>query len=89
MQRPLLEWLKHASIRAKIERSLQEKEPDLATDSRPQPGQRTSSGGAPARPSDRTFELKSEIHRKLIGALNLERVASVRAIAFDPKSATW
>jgi pilus assembly protein CpaF len=29
------------------------------------------------RQSDRTFELKSEIHRKLIGALNLERVATI------------
>ena len=29
------------------------------------------------RPADRTFELKSEIHRKLIGALNMERVASI------------
>ncbi|MGH9674560.1 MAG: CpaF family protein [Bryobacteraceae bacterium] len=29
------------------------------------------------RATDRTFELKSEIHRKLIGVLNLERVASV------------
>lgn len=32
--------------------------------------------GAP-RPNDRIFELKSEIHRKLIGVLNLERVASI------------
>ncbi len=30
-----------------------------------------------ARQTDRTFELKSEIHRKLIGALNLERVATI------------
>jgi pilus assembly protein CpaF len=48
----------------------------LASDHRPQPGQRPPTGVTP-RPSDRTFELKSEIHRKLIGALNLERVASV------------
>ena len=33
--------------------------------------------GAPVRASDRTFELKSQIHRKLIGVLNLERVASL------------
>jgi pilus assembly protein CpaF len=33
--------------------------------------------GASARPADRTFELKSEIHRKLIGVLNLERVSSI------------
>src|SRR6516164_11545221 len=30
-----------------------------------------------ARGADRMFELKSEIHRKLIGVLNLERVASI------------
>ncbi len=31
----------------------------------------------PTRPADRNFELKSLIHRKLIGVLNLERVASL------------
>src|SRR5271165_5817142 len=31
----------------------------------------------PTRPADRNFELKSLIHRKLIGVLNLERVASI------------
>ena len=30
-----------------------------------------------ARSADRNFELKSEIHRKLIGVLNLERVSSL------------
>jgi hypothetical protein len=30
-----------------------------------------------ARGADRYFELKSEIHRKLIGVLNLERVSSI------------
>ena len=30
-----------------------------------------------ARGADRVFELKSEIHRKLIGVLNLERVSSI------------
>src|SRR5438046_9596223 len=30
-----------------------------------------------ARSADRYFELKSEIHRKLIGVLNLERVSSI------------
>ena len=30
-----------------------------------------------ARSADRNFELKSEIHRKLIGVLNLERVSSI------------
>ncbi len=36
-------------------------------------------GGAPAaaRGADRYFELKSQIHRKLIGVLNLERVSSI------------
>ncbi len=34
-------------------------------------------GAAPMRASDRNFELKSLIHRKLIGVLNLERVASL------------
>lgn len=29
------------------------------------------------RSADRTFELKSEIHRKLIGVLNMERVSSI------------
>jgi len=42
---------------------------------RPSPPQRP--GSAPVRASDRTFELKSQIHRKLIGVLNLERVASL------------
>src|SRR5207244_8812608 len=32
---------------------------------------------AAARAADRIFELKSEIHRKLIGVLNLERVSSI------------
>ena len=39
-----------------------------------------SRGGAPsmaARSADRYFELKSEIHRKLIGVLNMERVSSI------------
>ncbi len=35
--------------------------------------------GPPAagRPSDRTMEIKSEIHRKLLGVLNLEKVSSI------------
>lgn len=43
---------------------------------RPSAPQRT---GAPlgARPSDRILELKGEIHQKLIGVLNLERVSSL------------
>ena len=33
--------------------------------------------GAAGRPTDRNFELKSQIHRKLLTVLNLERVASL------------
>src|SRR5579862_8938817 len=33
--------------------------------------------GATGRPTDRNFELKSQIHRKLLTVLNLERVASL------------
>jgi pilus assembly protein CpaF len=43
---------------------------------RPLPGR----GGTPSmatRGADRYFELKSEIHRKLIGVLNLDRVSSI------------
>ena len=40
----------------------------------PRPG--TGPAGAP-RPADRYFELKSEIHKKLIGVLNMERVSSL------------
>lgn len=36
-----------------------------------------ASNATPMRSSDRTFELKSQIHRKLISVLNLERVASL------------
>ena len=45
---------------------------------RPQPPSRP--GGPPAaamRAADRYFELKSEIHKKLIGVLNLDRVSSI------------
>ncbi len=43
---------------------------------RPQPNR--SSAGAPApRALDRNFELKSQIHRKLIEVLNLDRVSSI------------
>ena len=34
-----------------------------------------SAGGM--RATDRVFELKSDIHRKLLGVLNLERVSSI------------
>src|SRR3954463_13832283 len=52
-------------------------EPRLGSNYRPQPNR--NSAGAPAAPRilDRNFELKSQIHRKLIGVLNLERVASI------------
>src|SRR5438270_2593177 len=48
----------------------------VASSNRPLP----SRGGAPsmaARAGDRYFEPKSQIHRKLIGVLNLERVSSI------------
>jgi pilus assembly protein CpaF len=38
---------------------------------------RPASGGIAPRAADRVFELKSEIHRKLIGVLNVERVSSI------------
>src|SRR6185295_16466664 len=41
------------------------------------PLNRNSPGAATPRIMDRNFELKSQIHRKLIGVLNLERVASI------------
>ena len=43
---------------------------------RPQPSPRAANPTA-QRAADRVFELKSEIHRKLIGVLNLERVSSI------------
>jgi len=49
----------------------------LASDLRPAPSPRTNSAAGPARAVNRYFELKTEIHRKLIGSLNLERVASI------------
>jgi pilus assembly protein CpaF len=47
----------------------------MASSHRPQPPVR--SGTTPTRTADRYFELKSEIHKKLIGVLNLERVSSI------------
>ena len=41
------------------------------------PLNRNSTGAPAPRILDRNFELKSQIHRKLIGVLNLERVASI------------
>jgi pilus assembly protein CpaF len=49
----------------------------LASNFRPQPTRRGASNAAGFRPADRIFELKSEIHRKLLGVLNLERVSSI------------
>jgi pilus assembly protein CpaF len=43
---------------------------------RPQPAQRGPTASL-VRAADRIFELKSEIHRKLIGVLNMERVSSL------------
>jgi pilus assembly protein CpaF len=48
----------------------------LGNNYRPQPN-RTSSGPPAPRVLDRNFELKSQIHRKLIGVLNLDRVSSI------------
>jgi pilus assembly protein CpaF len=44
---------------------------------RPPPAQRRAVNTATIRAADRIFELKSEIHRKLIGVLNLDRVSSI------------
>jgi pilus assembly protein CpaF len=44
---------------------------------RPQPSRNSGGAANLTRIADRYFELKSEIHRKLIGVLNLERVSSV------------
>src|ERR1700723_670020 len=41
------------------------------------PVPRPAANAAAVRAADRTFELKSEIHRKLIGVLNLERFSSI------------
>ena len=43
---------------------------------RPQPNRNPTGSPAP-RVLDRNFELKSQIHRKLIGVLNLDRVSSI------------
>ena len=49
----------------------------MESDIRPQPVPRAATAAGVTRAANRNFELKTEIHRKLIGALNLERVASV------------
>ena len=48
----------------------------MGTSFRPPPTSRAAAG-ATGRPTDRNFELKSQIHRKLLTVLNLERVASL------------
>jgi pilus assembly protein CpaF len=49
----------------------------LGTNFRAQPGLSTIGVPNVSRAADRYFELKSEIHRKLIGVLNFERVSSI------------
>jgi len=49
----------------------------LGSSFRPQLPQRAPFSAAATRATDRIFELKSEIHRKLIGVLNLDRVSSI------------
>ncbi|MBM3744323.1 MAG: CpaF family protein [Acidobacteria bacterium] len=49
----------------------------MGTNYRPQPPFRGGGTPAPSRTADRYFELKGEIHRKLIGVLNMERVSSI------------
>jgi pilus assembly protein CpaF len=49
----------------------------LGSDTRPQPVPRAAVTAGVTRVANRNFELKTEIHRKLIGTLNLERVASI------------
>ncbi|MBI4889327.1 MAG: CpaF family protein [Acidobacteria bacterium] len=44
---------------------------------RPMPPRPTGPPGPASRGVDRTFELKGEIHRKLLGVLNLDRVSSI------------
>jgi len=48
----------------------------LGTNFRPTPSRGTAPNPT-GRPTDRNFELKSQIHRKLLGVLNLERVSSL------------
>jgi pilus assembly protein CpaF len=49
----------------------------LGSDTRPQAVPRAAVTAGVTRAANRNFELKTEIHRKLIGTLNLERVASI------------
>jgi pilus assembly protein CpaF len=49
----------------------------LGSSFRPSPQAARPLAGSARAAADRVFELKSEIHRKLIGVLNLERVSSI------------
>ncbi|HLH17028.1 MAG TPA: CpaF family protein [Bryobacteraceae bacterium] len=49
----------------------------MGSTNRPLPMRGGAPAAAAARGADRYFELKSQIHRKLIGVLNLERVSSI------------
>ncbi len=49
----------------------------MASSYRPLPSRGGGASPVVARPTDRYFELKSEIHKKLIGVLNMERVSSL------------
>ena len=49
----------------------------MGSSNRPLPMRGGVPPAGPARAADRYFELKSQIHRKLLGVLNLERVSSL------------
>src|SRR4030081_655292 len=49
----------------------------LGSNFRPQPPRGSAPPVGSIRNVDRTFELKSEIHKKLIGSLNMERLSSI------------
>jgi pilus assembly protein CpaF len=49
----------------------------MGSNSRPGAGRPAAAGVGPMRNADRTFELKSQIHRKLISVLDLGRVSSL------------
>jgi pilus assembly protein CpaF len=49
----------------------------LVATTRPRPPQHASQSSSHGHTADRYFQLKSEIHRKLIGVLNMDRVNSI------------
>ncbi|MBI4902392.1 MAG: CpaF family protein [Acidobacteria bacterium] len=49
----------------------------MGSNFRPLPPRPAGAPSGPVRTADRYFELKSEIHKKLIGVLNLEKVSSL------------